>query len=104
MKVTNVVRAFAVADQVALVTGEIRAAGQLPGWVIFWNTSDFPGEHVARLFAMSAAGNEATPYLLKCPRTDRTGLEQFRTIFADMGLTPISRNPSDDPVIVETWL
>ena len=65
-------------------------------WVIYDHPRDFPDHYVARLH-VNGIPTEST--------IQASELEQLREVFlVDMRLTCIRRDPSDDPVIVETWL
>lgn len=107
MLTTNVIRPFGVPSEIGRLNEEARSKGHLPAWVIFWDTKDFPGEYVARLFIMAPEGGGATPHLVRfldhravCMR----GLHELQTLFWDQGMQQVSRAPSDDSVIVETWI
>jgi hypothetical protein len=71
----------------------------LPMWVVYDHPADYPDRYVARQHVVGIAGDQST---------DRTmvslSLESIRTALANQGLVCITRNPEDDPVIVETWL
>lgn len=67
-------------------------------WVVYDNPSDFPGFFVARKFAI-INGREV-------PTAERLLERDIHAIRRALprGLCPIKRHPSDDPVIVETWV
>lgn len=67
----------------------------LPIWVVYKHPRDWPDWYVARMFM-----NEiATGNLIICREIDALRVE-----LCALGLTPLARNPGDDPVILETWL
>jgi len=68
-------------------------------WTVYDHPRDFPKSFVARKFSVTAAGAAATSDVIISP--DLTAL---RELMAVKGLTCLTRHPSDDPVIVETWL
>jgi hypothetical protein len=63
-------------------------------WTIYRHPSDYPGQYVARRYAVDEptsdvlTGKTLTEVRAKLPR----------------GLFCIQRHPGDDPVIVECWL
>jgi len=75
--------------------GERMMKTDLQMWVIYWNTSDYPGEHVARMHS-SAQGS--TSQLI------RGTVEELRDRFHSQGLVNIGRYQQDDPCIVEVWI
>lgn len=66
----------------------------LPMWTIF-QTRRGP---VAQLWEVRPAGPQPTPRMLRGPLT------ALRQHFEDQGLYRLSRDESDDPAIIETWL
>lgn len=70
---------------------------RVPMWVVFGpGTADHPGLYVARLWA-TLPTNEPTGYLLRA-----ADLETLRACLPP-GLVCLTRNPADDPHIIETW-
>lgn len=76
--------------------GERMMKNELVMWVIYWNTKDFPGEHVARLHSSKTG---ASPDQLV-----RGTIEELRERFDSQGLVNIGRYQQDDPCIVEAWI
>ena len=72
---------------------------KLAMWTVYDHPTDFPHCYVARRFEISAEGAKATNSAMV-----GTDLGKLRDALAEMGLTPLNRNPEDDPKIVETWL
>ena len=68
-------------------------------WTIYDSPSDLPGFFVARLFVVDASGPHPTDRTLA-----NKNIDSLRTLFAEWGLTPLTRSPEDQPQIVETWL
>lgn len=64
-------------------------------WTIYDHPLDYPEYFVAREFHL----DKATTNVLIA-----NSLEELREGFRRAGMVPIPRDPSDDPVIVETWL
>lgn len=68
--------------------------GQLAMWTIYDSPRDWPNGHIARQFEYDKP-TEAT----------LTGdLPALREVFARAGLVCLTRNPQDQPQIVETWI
>jgi hypothetical protein len=67
-------------------------------WTVYERPNDFPQGYVARRWVI--AGGKATP--TQTAFTAST-LDEIRRNFAPW-FTCLPREPSDDPVIVETWL
>jgi hypothetical protein len=76
--------------------------GCLPIWTITATPSDYPQQHVARLFMVQPGGDPdhagRTPYVLI-----GADLDAVRALLP-LGLTCMARSDDDDPVIVESWL
>ncbi|HET9538090.1 MAG TPA: hypothetical protein VFP43_22545 [Mesorhizobium sp.] len=69
-------------------------------WTVYDHPKDYPDCYVARMFEVDAEGPRATGSIIIME-----SLERLRdTLAFEMHLTPMKRNPEDDPVIVETWL
>jgi hypothetical protein len=68
-------------------------------WVIYANTSDYPGLFVVRKWRVAAGGVLET---LEHPWTFAT-LEEARAVIPE-GLYRTPRADNDDPVVLETWL
>ena len=68
----------------------------LATWTIYDHPTDFPDHYVAREFV---DGKPTESFI------QGSELDTIRQILiADFGLTCIPRDPTDDPVIVETWV
>jgi hypothetical protein len=69
-------------------------------WTVY-KSPDFPDKYVARLWKSWPGGPP------EGKATDNTivadDLEDIRRHMVMLGLTCLTRHPSDDPVIVETW-
>jgi hypothetical protein len=74
------------------------AASTLTMWVITENPADHPGQFVARQWIIGKNDNRAT-----AEHHIADTLDQIRALLPPF-LTTIPRDPSDDPVIIETWL
>jgi hypothetical protein len=68
-------------------------------WTIYDHPKDYPNAIVARKYDVNANGTTATGDVRLF-----ANVELARQTMREMGLTRITRDPSDDPVIVETWL
>ncbi|TAZ20728.1 hypothetical protein ELH77_19170 [Rhizobium ruizarguesonis] len=77
----------------------MKAAIGLDIWTICERPSDFPDSFTARCHSVTSAGSEPTGLLLVADDIETLRKEMIRR-----GLTCISREPGDDPVIVESWL
>ena len=69
-------------------------------WVIYEDPSDFPGKFVVRRRMVLADGAEK---VARDPDAVVDDLESARAAVPD-GLMVFPRDPTDDPVIVETWM
>jgi hypothetical protein len=67
-------------------------------WTVYDHPSDFPDRFIARLSLISRTGVVATQKTVSAAT-----LEELRDRLPP-GLCRLDRDPSDDPVIVETWL
>jgi hypothetical protein len=67
-------------------------------WVIFDHPRDFPDKFVIRIQEASASGVRHRPEVWL-----RDSLEEARKVIPP-GLVRIERDPSDDSVIVESWI
>lgn len=67
-------------------------------WTITYNTADFPGRYVVRGHDIGAGASR--PHAMPLAVCDT--LEQARAEVPP-GLLCTARDPSDDPVIVESW-
>lgn len=82
--------------------GDIRIVGHaLEMFTVYSNPSDYPGLYVARrwLVGHRVIVSDTDSAVLRS-----TNLEDLRDQLASKRLTPIARDPSDDPCIVETWI
>lgn len=65
-------------------------------WTVYGNPSDYPGKFVARKFIGETMTNEMLVF---------DDLERLRDVMQfEFGLVKLMRHPTDDPVILETWL
>ena len=64
-------------------------------WVVYEHPTDYPDSYVARMWL----NEKPSGSVVICPT-----LGMLRDHLLEMGLTPIDRDPKDDPKIVETWL
>ena len=71
-------------------------------YTIYKNPSDFPGKFVIRAFTIKpkAAIAHSSPFYVG-PSADACRKHLSDNV---PGLFPIPRSPTDDPVIVETWI
>ena len=69
-------------------------------WVITENPSDYPGKFVVRRRMTTADGKQ---YVVFGPTAVVDTLEEARAAVPP-GTVCFHRDPSDDPVIVETWM
>lgn len=70
-------------------------------WTVYFNPSDYPGQHVVRRFKLGLSiGRPVAP-------TNEVftagSLEEARALIP-FGLMRFPRAPTDDPVIVECWM
>lgn len=68
-------------------------------WTIYDHPRDFPGGFIARRHQVGPGRSEPTSDVVVAEH-----LQDLREHFEEQGLSCISRQPDDDPVIVETWL
>jgi hypothetical protein len=68
-------------------------------WTIYDHPKDFPHWFVARKHVANGGGATATSETILAH-----DIEALRVEMQRRGLIPFLRDPSDDPVIVESWL
>jgi hypothetical protein len=68
-------------------------------WIVYDHPKDFPDGFIARRHEATADGPHPTGDMMKA-----TSLEPLRLALASEGLTRMTRDPDDDPKIVEVWL
>jgi hypothetical protein len=69
-------------------------------WTVYKRPTDYPDKFVARRFDVGAGGPKPSADIIVAE-----DLKTLRTILRDeMHLTCLSRDPSDEVQIVETWL
>jgi hypothetical protein len=68
---------------------------ELAMWAVYDHPADYPDCFVARLFRFE----RPTGIVIPAPT-----LASLRDELAIRGLTPLQRDPRDDPVIVEVWI
>lgn len=66
-------------------------------WVVTENPSDYPGKFIARPASTRNGGKFCHLHL------EADTLEDLRDGLP-CGLTPLARDPSDNPVVVESWI
>ncbi len=67
-------------------------------FVIYFNPKDFPNLFVVRRWTVDGGRPLPTPdHWIANSLDDARGLVPY-------GLVPLARDPSDDPVIVESWI
>lgn len=71
---------------------------EVPMIVVYKNPRDFPGYYAARLFSIKAGKATATRFVRIA--------KDYESIRASipLGFMKMSRNPQDDPCIVESWV
>lgn len=74
-------------------------AEPLAMWVVYDHPLDFPSNFVAREFLITESGSRATGKFILSPR-----MEDIRQMMMDYMLSPLARDPSDEPHIVESWV
>jgi hypothetical protein len=76
----------------------------LCGFTIFEDPSDCPGHYVLRGWEVDDDGHVVRlENAIATPVSD-VALESLRDTMREMGLACFARSPTDDPVIVETWM
>jgi hypothetical protein len=87
-------------DDIAAANEQALGRGNLSIWTVYDRPKDFPRGHVARRFEVGVASPEpvATGDFVEGE------LSALRDNFRWCGLTCLTRNEGDDPVIVECWL
>jgi hypothetical protein len=73
-------------------------SGELSMWTIYDHPTDYPDCYVARQFLVGRETSITDNVLVS------TDIDQLRQTLMNAGLTCLTRNESDDPKIVETWL
>lgn len=68
-------------------------------WTIYDHPKDYPIGFIARMWMMVDGRQLWTDRTLTSPH-----LEEVRFRLRSKGLSPVARDPRDDPKIVETWL
>lgn len=72
--------------------------GVLNIWTVYDRPKDFPHSYVARRFEVTADGAIPTRDIVQGE------LSIIRKSFMECGLTCLTRNETDEPQIVESWL
>ena len=70
-------------------------------YVVYDHPTDYPQEYVVRIHTTSRGGTPVAHTDLYARSKDYAYLESH---LAEMGLYRLPRDPSDDPVIKETWV
>jgi hypothetical protein len=69
-------------------------------WTVYKHPTDYPDKYVARRFDVDASGPKPSASIIVA-----ADLKTLRATLRDeMHLTCLSRDPSDEVQIVETWL
>ncbi len=74
-------------------------SGSLSMWTVYDHPKDWPRYFVARRWEVNGEGIKPTGDV----ELD-VDLNRIRRNMIQKGLTPLCRDPTDDPTIVETWL
>jgi hypothetical protein len=77
----------------------MRDGESLSIWVIYDHPRDFPDRFVARRHVCTGPDQGPTDDIVTSKN-----LKQLRVAMERRYLTKLDRHPSDDPVIIETWL
>lgn len=86
-------------DGVFLELHRIRDGGGLPMFTITDHPRDYPEHFVARLHVIAGTASGVQGFAIL-----ETDLNALRKTMRDLGLVRLERAPSDDSVIVETWI
>ncbi|SHH59345.1 hypothetical protein [Ferrimonas marina] len=78
----------------------------LPIWTLYQSPKDYPGQYVARRFEVTPVGGPRLTdevYANKDVAAVRDWVQQEGRRF---GVVPVKleRDPSDDPVVLESWI
>jgi hypothetical protein len=65
-------------------------------WTVYHNPSDYPGKYVARKFTVTKDVTATRDMFVA------DTIEEIRALLPQ-GLYHLTRQPDDDPVIIETW-
>jgi len=89
-----------VLDVIVARQSEAHTRGVLNMWTVYDRPRDFPDSHVARRFECGGGHTEpvATRDVIK------GDLPAIRDALSRCGLVCLSRNDSDEPQIVESWV
>ena len=68
-------------------------------WTVYDHPTDYPEYYVARLFEVTAGRTKITTTVLVA-----NSLDTIRSEMRQRGLVCMSRQPEDDPKIMEVWL
>lgn len=68
-------------------------------WTVYDHPRDYPQGYIARKFVADANGARPTPEVITSPT-----LALIRESMMRMGRVCLTRDPQDDPNIIETWL
>lgn len=71
----------------------------LEWWVVYDHPKDYPDGYVARKWIANAEDAGPTDVAMWS-----NNLEEVRDFLENLGLVKLARDPSDDPVIVESWI
>jgi hypothetical protein len=85
--------------EIVIIQAEAMKRGVLTMWTVYAKPKDYPNGFVARLFEVTGPEPKATHYTLKS-----LNLEPIQEKLTRAGLVCLTRDPSDEPQIVECWL
>jgi hypothetical protein len=68
-------------------------------WTVYDHPTDYPTLFVARCHIVGPDGSKPSDSVITSE-----SLEIVRAMMLEMGLTCLTRDPNDNPKIIETWL
>jgi hypothetical protein len=90
-------------EKAAQITDQCVSFGWMPQWVVYQNTSDYPGEIVARLWVVGRTVMGKTVFWPSQALIRGATLDIVRRIIPQ-SMALLDRDMSDDPTVVEVWL
>lgn len=82
----------------SIVQAHASLRDHLPMWTVTAKPKDYPESYVARLHVALPRPFSTNVALIS------DNVDELREALANLGLVKLERDPSDDPVIMETWL
>lgn len=73
-------------------------------WTVYDHPEDYPNEFLARMWVVPTGPGVDHEPIFTGQIMASTDLHLIRRWMQHQGLACITRNPDDDPVILETWL